>query len=76
MGLLLNGEGALVTQDLENAEVLNDFFDSVFSKDSLYSQECQLPETGEKFRSKEDKLLADKNWLKINAEGGDQWYEL
>lgn len=54
MGLLLNGEGALLTQDLENAEVLNDFFNSIFSKDNIYSQKCQLPETREKFRSKED----------------------
>lgn len=36
VGLLLNGEGALVTQNVEKAKVLNAFFNSVFtSKTSL-----------------------------------------
>lgn len=47
-GLLLNScSGALVTQDLEKAKILNDFFTSTFSgKASL--QGCQAQEISEK----------------------------
>ena len=44
MGLLMHGAGALETQDIEEAEVLNAFFTSVFtSKTGL--QESKAPET-------------------------------
>ena len=44
VGPLLNGAGALVTQDMEKAEVLNAAFASVFTgKTGL--QESQAPET-------------------------------
>lgn len=45
MGLLLNEAGDLVTNDIENDELINAFLASVFpSKTSL--QKYQAPETG------------------------------
>ncbi|KAK4807239.1 hypothetical protein QYF61_024359 [Mycteria americana] len=63
VGSLLNGAGALVTQDMEKAEVLNALFASVFtSKTSL--QESQVPETKGKVWSKEDLALVEDDQVR------------
>jgi len=60
VGLLLNGAGASVTQDIKKAEVLNAFFTSDFSsKTSL--QESQVLETREKVWSKEGIPLVEED---------------
>lgn len=51
MGLLLNEEGNLVTQDIAETEVLNSFFTSVFTRE-IGLQECQVPKTGGKSGTK------------------------
>ncbi|KAK4832613.1 LOW QUALITY PROTEIN: hypothetical protein QYF61_024594 [Mycteria americana] len=69
MVLLLNEAGDLVTNDTENAEILNAFFASVFtSKTSL--QKSQAPETRRKVWSKENSPLAEKDQATILVDGG------
>lgn len=40
MGLLLNGTGALVTQNMEKVEVLNAFFTLVFIGEADLQESC------------------------------------
>ena len=63
MGPLLSETGGLVTQDMEEAEVLNASFASAFtSKTSL--QELQVPVTRAKGWSKEDGPLVEADQVR------------
>ncbi|GAB0206869.1 mitochondrial enolase superfamily member 1 [Grus japonensis] len=63
VGLLLNGAGALVTQDMEKSEVLNAAFASVYSSKTGL-QESQVPETKAKGWSKEDLPLVEEDQIR------------
>ncbi|PKU36897.1 hypothetical protein llap_12799 [Limosa lapponica baueri] len=60
VGLLLNGEGNLVTKDMEKAEAANAFFTSVFTV-NIDLQESQAPESRAKVWSKEDLSSEEKH---------------
>lgn len=72
---LLNEAGDFVTNDIESAEALNTFFNSVFTSNTSF-QKSQVPETRRNVWSKENSLLAEEdpvyslaNWTYINPLG-------
>lgn len=60
MGPLLDGAAAIVTHDMEKAEVLNALFTSVFSSKTGL-QKSEAPETKGKGWIKEDVPLVEKD---------------
>ncbi|GAB0177726.1 target of Nesh-SH3 [Grus japonensis] len=63
VGLLLNEVGDLVTDDTEEAELLNAFFTSVFTA-KTDPQESQTLRVREKVSSKEDFPLVEEDWVR------------
>ncbi|PKU35582.1 glycerol kinase [Limosa lapponica baueri] len=63
VGPLLNGVGALVTEDTEKAELLNAAFASVFTA-KANPQESQTLEVRENIWRKEDFPLVEQDWVK------------
>ena len=63
MGLLLNEVGVLVTEDAEKAELLNDFFASVFST-KADPQESQAPEVREEACRNNDHPLVEEDCVR------------
>lgn len=63
MGPLQNEAGKLATEDEENAEILKDFFASVFTT-KISMKESLIQETREKFWREEDFLLVEEDWVR------------
>ena len=63
VGLQLNGAGALVTKNMEKAEVQKDFFASVITA-KISPQEFQTLETREEVQRKEDFPLVKEDQVR------------
>ncbi|XP_064919062.1 uncharacterized protein LOC135579494 isoform X2 [Columba livia] len=59
----MNGVGALVAEDTEEAEFLNAFFVSVYSAGGRPGEPC-TPETPDEARSVEEFALVDEDWVR------------
>ncbi|NXT06727.1 RTJK polymerase, partial [Prunella fulvescens] len=62
VGPLINGEGALVTEDTEKAELLNTFV-SVYSA-GVCPEEPRAPEAPEEARTREKFASVDEDWVR------------
>ncbi|NXU46786.1 YTX2 protein, partial [Drymodes brunneopygia] len=63
IGPLMNEVGALETEDIKKAEVLNAFFASVFTP-AGFPQEPLIPIAPEEVRIKEEFALVDEDWVR------------